>query len=131
MERDEYRRHERYKVKDGTLLVLEPVFGRIGKIVDISQGGLSFLHKGKKEIMSNPCKVSFVFGNAAGTMKHGPFKFSANIISDAKINNKALNNSNDMKCCRMKFKDLSYYQKLWVSECIKNHTAGPAKSSAA
>jgi len=129
MNRDEFRKHERYKVKDGALVVLEPDFDRIGKIVDISQGGLSFLHKGKKEMMSNPCEVSFVFDNAAGRMRHGPFKFSTNIISDAKINNKNLNNSDGMKCCRMKFQDLSYYQKLWVDECIRNHTKSPAKST--
>ena len=129
MNQEEFRRHERHKVTDGALVVLEPYFSLIGKIVDISHGGLSFHYKGNGEIMSDSCEVSFVFDNKTNNIKYGPFKFSMNIISDAKIEYKNLNNSVGTKCCRMKFQDLSYYQKLWVEECVKNHTKGSAKSS--
>ncbi|MBW1899809.1 MAG: hypothetical protein JRI61_12240 [Deltaproteobacteria bacterium] len=129
MNHEEFRRHERHMITDGTLVVLEPDFALIGKIVDISHGGLSFHYKGNKEIMSDSCEVSFVLDDATSNIKYGPFKFSTNIISDAKIEYKNLNNSAAMKCCRMKFQGLSYYQKLWVEDCIRNHTTGPAQSS--
>jgi len=127
MNQQEFRRHERHKVTDGTLVVLDPYFALIGKIVDISHGGLSFHYKGNGEIMRDSCEVSFVFDNPTNNIKYGPLKFGVNIISDAKIGHK-LNNSARMKCCRMKFQDLSYYQKQWVEECIKNHTESSSES---
>jgi hypothetical protein len=129
MDQQNFRRHKRHKVTDGTLVVLDPYFALIGKIVDISHGGLSFHYKGNGEIMSDSCEVSFMFDNTTNNIKYGPFKFSMNIISDTKIEYKNLNNSNGMKCCRMKFQDLSYYQKLWVEECIRSLTTSMAKPS--
>ncbi|MFO7559544.1 MAG: hypothetical protein R6X10_11995 [Desulfobacterales bacterium] len=129
MNQKESRRHQRHNVTDGTLVVLEPYFDLIGKIVDISHGGLSFHYKGKKEIMSDACEVSFMFDNTTDNLKYGPFKFSTHIISDAKIAYENPNNSNGVQCCRMEFQDLSYYQKLWVEACIRNHASGPDRSS--
>ena len=122
MNHQEYRRHERYNVSDGTIIVLDHYFALIGKIVDISHGGLSFHYKGNGEIIRDSCEVSFVFDNTETNIMYGPFKFNMDIISDSKIEYKNPNNSVGMKCCRIKFQDLSYYQKLWVEECIKNHT---------
>jgi len=124
MNREELRRHERHKVANGTLVILDPYFTLIGKIIDISHGGLSFQYKGNGETMRDSCEVSFVFDNPANTIKYGPLKFSVNIISDARIEDENRNNLAQMKCCRMKFRSLSYYQKLWVDGCIRNHTAG-------
>ena len=124
----ERRKHERYEVKDGTLVVLGLDSTQIGQIVNMGHGGLSFHYKGNKNIISDPCEVSIVF-DSKSTVKYGPFKFSTNIISDVKIEDKNLHNSVVKKRCHMEFNDLSYYQNFWLEECIKNHTTGLVKHS--
>ncbi len=124
----EQRRHKRYEVKDGTLVLLGLYSAQIGQIVNMGYGGLFFHYKGNKDIIINPCEVSIVF-DSKGAVKYGPFKFSTNIVSDVKIEDKNLHNSAVTKRCHMEFNDLSYHQKLWLEECIRNHTTGPVKSS--
>ena len=124
----EQRKHERYEIKDGTLILLGPYSAQIGQIVNMGYGGLSFHYKGNKDITIDPCEVSIVF-DSKSTVKYGPFKFSTNIVSDVKIEDKNLHNLAAMKRCHMQFNDLSYHQKLWLEECIANHTTGPVKSS--
>jgi hypothetical protein len=128
----EQRRHVRYEVKDGTLILLGPYSAQIGQIVDMGHGGLSFHYKGNKNITKDiaidPCEVSIVF-DSKGAVKYGPFKFTTNIVSDVEVEDKSLHNIAVTNRCQMEFNDLSYHQKLWLEECLRNHTTGPVKPS--
>jgi len=119
---EERRRHERYNIKDGFLVILGPSSAQIGKIVDIGLGGLSFHYKKNEKKISSQCEVSIVLGGAR-TIRNGPFHFSANIVSDTKIEDNIPYDSAVMKRCRMKFSKLSYHQSSWLQETIKNNTA--------
>jgi hypothetical protein len=123
----ERRKHERYEVKDGMLVVLGLDATQIGQIINMGHGGLSFHYKGNKNIISDPCEVSIIF-DSKSTVRYSPFKFSTNIISDVKIEDNALHNSVVKKRCHMQFNDLSYYQIFWLKECIRIHTTGSVKS---
>lgn len=121
------RQHERYGVKDGALVVFGSNSARTGQIVNIGHGGLSFLYKGNKEMVDDPLKVSIVF-DREGVVKYGPFKFSANIVSDVEVEDKIMNNPIITKRCHIQFNDLSYHQKLWLEDCIRSHTTGAVPS---
>ncbi|MBW1899332.1 MAG: hypothetical protein JRI61_09765 [Deltaproteobacteria bacterium] len=121
-EMEERRAHARYQIKDGFLVILNPSSAQIGKIVDIGLGGLSFLYK-KNEKINAPCEVSIIL-DAKRTISDGPFRFSANIVSDAKIEDNIPNDSAGRKLCRMRFSELSYHQSFWLQKTIKNSTTG-------
>jgi len=123
----EQRQHERYEVKDGTLVVFGSNSARTGQIVNMGYGGLSFLYKGNRDIANDPLKVSIVF-DRDGVVKYGPFKFNANIVSDLEVEDKVINNPITTKRCHIQFSDLSYHQKLWLEDCIRSHTTGAVPS---
>jgi len=104
------------------LVILGPSSAQIGKIVDIGLGGLSFLYK-KNEKINDPCEVSIVL-DATKTISDGPFRFSANIVSDTKIEDNIPYDSADSKLCRLQFGELSYHQSFWLHKTIKNSSAG-------
>lgn len=120
---EERRRHERYVIQDGFLIILESASAQIGKIVDIGLGGLSFLCKKNEKTISDPCEVSIVLGGTR-TTEDGPFRFSATLVTDTEIADNLLDDSAAMKCCRLQFNELSYHQSFWLKKRIKNRAAG-------
>jgi len=120
---EERRRHERYIIKDGFLVILGPSSAQIGKIVNIGLGGLSFLCKKNEKEISDPCEVSIVLGGTR-TLKDGPFRFSANIVSDTEIENNIPYDSAAMKRFHLQFSELSYHQSFWLKKNIKNSSTG-------
>jgi len=119
---EERRKHERHQIKDGFLVILGPSSAQIGKIVDIGLGGLSFLYK-KNEKINDPCEVSIIL-DSTRAISDGPFRFSANIISDMEIEDNIPYDSETRKRCRMQFSELSYHQNFWLQKTIKNNTTG-------
>lgn len=120
---EERRRHERYVIQDAFLVILDSASAQIGKIVDIGLGGLSFLCKKNEEVITDPCEVSIVLGGTR-TTEDGPFRFSANIVSDTEIADNLPHDSAAMKYCRLQFNELSYHQSFWLKKRIKNSTSG-------
>lgn len=125
----EQRKHERYEVKDGALVVFGADFARTGQIVNMGHGGLSFLYKGNRDLAADPLEVSIVF-DREGVVKYGPFKFNANIVSDMEVEDQNMNSPISTKRCHIEFNDLSYHQKLWLEDCLRSHTNGPVRSFA-
>ena len=124
----ERRQHQRYEVVDGTMVLAGQSFSTIGQIVNISNDGVLFRYRGNSDITSDACEASIVF-DRGGAVRFGPFKFNTRIVADVAYAEGPVNSSNVTKRCHMQFNDLSYHQKLWLEECIRNHTSGPVQPS--
>jgi len=123
----EQRLHERYEVKEGTLVLIGPDYVRTGRIVNMGHGGLSFLYRAKNKIKDNQLGVSIIF-DGHKVAKYGPFKLNANIVNNNEVEEENPGNPATMNRYHIEFNDLSYHQQLWLEDCIRNHTTGPVKS---
>ncbi len=121
--RRERRKHERYSVRPGVLAVLGPDSSRMGQIVDISPDGLAFHYKKGRDNLAESYKMSILFDDSLDS-NYSPFIFDVKVVSDIEIENESPFSSAVIKRFGMQFNDLTYYQKAWLTECIRDHTIG-------
>ncbi len=116
----ERRKYKRYKVQDGVFAVLGPQSSRMGQLIDISNGGAAFYHKDTREMSEKNDELSILFDNNQTSVSYGPLKFQAAIVSEVTVDNGRT--SNATRRCGLEFKNLTYYQRAWLIECIQNYT---------
>jgi len=121
--RKERRKHERYSVRPGVLAVLGPDSSQMGQIVDISPDGLAFHYKNGRDKLAKSYKMSILFDDSLDS-NYSPFIFNVKVVSDIEIENESPFSSAVIKRFGMQFNDLTYYQKAWLAECIRDHTTG-------
>ena len=123
----EQRKHERFEAKEGTLVLLGPDYARTGKIINMGHGGMSFFYRAKDKLKNNKMEVSIIF-DGDKVAKYGPFKLDVNIVNDNEVEGQHPDHSIKMNRYHIEFNNLSYHQKLWLEDCIRNHTTGPVRS---
>lgn len=122
MERvNERRKYKRFNVKPGVLAVLGPASDKMGRIIDICQGGLAFQYKEGREQAAESYELSILFDDNS-SLNHRPCKFTASIVSDVAVENEKPYSTAVIRRCGLKFRDLTYYQKTWLDDCIRNYT---------
>jgi hypothetical protein len=119
----ERRRYQRYSVKPGVFALLGPDSSRMGRIIDISPDGLAFLYKNGRDKLARFYKMSILFDDSPDS-SYSPFIFNVKVVSDVEIENESPFSSAVIKRFGMQFDDLTYYQKAWLAECIRDHTNG-------
>jgi len=119
----ERRKHKRYSVKPGVFAVIGPDSSRMGQIVDISPDGLAFYYKNCRDKISKSYKMSILFDDSLEA-SYSPFIFDVTVISDIVIEDDSPFSNAVIKRFGMRFSDLTYYQRAWLTECIRDHTTG-------
>jgi c-di-GMP-binding flagellar brake protein YcgR len=116
------RQHKRYSVQDGVFAVLGPFPTKMGQIIDISNGGLSFYHRNGLDSEPDTYELSILFDDNQNSINYGPLKFQAQVVSETDIKDNAESNTTPMTRCGLAFEDLTYYQRSWLADCIQNFT---------
>ena len=119
----ELRKHKRYKVKSGIFAVLGHEFSKLGQIIDISMGGLSFCYAGAKTRQIDSTEMIFLFDKLGADVNNLSYKFDTRIVSEEKIseNDRAKGNGQKIRCA-LQFNDLPYHQKKWIEIFLRTHT---------
>ena len=122
-ERVEQREHKRFQVCTGAFVGLGPHYDRVGPILDISMGGLSFRHIGKKKLTNGSyldiflTEANFYLG-----------KVPINPILDCEIADKPPSSSVTIRRYEVKFGKLTDNQRSQIEFFIKNYTVGQASA---
>jgi hypothetical protein len=95
----------------------------MGQVVDISPDGLAFLYKNGRDKISKSYKMSILFDDSLES-SYSPFIFDVTVVSDIVIENESPFSNAVIKRFGMQFNDLTYYQRAWLVECIRDHTTG-------
>ncbi len=117
----ERRKHKRFNVEPGVLAVLGPSSAKMGQIIDVCQGGLSFHYKDGNEQPAESYELSILFDDN-NNLNHRPFKFNTSLVSDIEVANEKQFSTAVIRRCSLKFEDLTYYQTAWLDDCIRNYT---------
>lgn len=123
----ERRRYERFTVKDNAYVAVRPEFYKLGKIKDISRGGVSFEY-----IQHNHLNNRFSISNRIVEPEIDIFlstkKFYLSSIPCKIIYDKKLTNDEDVmatgcqdKCCGLQFGNLSTKQSEQLLFFLNNH----------
>ncbi len=114
------RKYKRYKVTNGIFALLGQETTKLGQIVDISKGGLSFFHKDSEKHTNKHTAIAIIFDKKKFEINTIPFKFDAMVISNKNINNKKQSFLTKQRC-GVKFTNLTYYRETWLKDFIQNH----------
>lgn len=123
----ERRRHERFTVKDNAYVAVRPEFYKLGKIKDISKGGVSFEY-----IQHNHLNNRFSITNRIiepeidiflGTKKFYLSSIPCKVIYDNELTDDedALTTGCHDKCCGLEFGNLSEKQLEQLLFFLNNH----------
>jgi hypothetical protein len=118
----ERRRNKRYKAVDGAYAAISPNSHKLGQIIDISMGGLSFKYidtsHDDKELEGTPEEAVFLssMGYYVGDL---PFK----TISDYEITNAPSFSSMKVRKRHVQFTDLSFKQLFDLDYYLRNNVS--------
>lgn len=116
----ERRKHKRFKVQEGMFAVLRGDHVKLGPIVDVSRGGLSF-HYVKADEQTNASREMTIFSSRRDFYLTGvPFR----AVLDFKLASEVPLSSITMSRCGVQFGDLTDYQSSQLEHFIGNHTTG-------
>ncbi len=116
----ERRKHKRFQVPKRTLSAFGPHFAKIGRIVDISMGGVAFHHNGGKEPSSGSHKLDIILSERDFYLGDVSYR----TISDLEIPDKAPSRSIAMRRGSLEFRKLTHNQKSRLEQFIQDHTIG-------
>ena len=120
------RKHKRFRAPDGafTILLQEPHLTLLGKILDISRGGLSFRYLDCKKEVFAPSKVGIVLHSRNFYLHNIPVK----TVSNIEVMDKKTSSSEVIMRCSMHFAGLNTEQKIELENFIRNYTTGVLKA---
>ena len=119
--RKEHRKHKRFQVPKGAFAGVGPYFNKVGRLRDISTGGLAFRHVGTGD-MPDKSYVDIFMTESDFYLSRLPIK----IISDVEILDEIPTVSTTTRRCCAKFRKLTAYQSGRLKYFIENHTIGEA-----
>jgi hypothetical protein len=117
----EQRKHKRFQAQKGIFVGVGPYCDKVGRLRDISMGGLVFRHVGTGEVLYGSYVDIF--------MSESDFylgRLPINVISDIEILDETPTVSTTMRRCRLRFGKLTNQQKAKLKELIHSHTIGEA-----
>lgn len=115
----ERRKHKRFRVSDGSFAVLGPTGGKIGRIIDMSMGGLGFSYIGGEEQDDTSYELSILLAEDSFHLTKIPFR----TVWDMEANEVPFS-SLSMRRCGVEFGDLTNTQVSNMEYFMQNHTLG-------
>ena len=120
----ERRKNKRFQAKDGALAVLKPPWPhsiRLGQIIDISMGGLSFRCIADEEQFNGSSELSVIFANHGFYLHKLPIK----TVSDFETARMPFGSMTPRRRS-VEFEKLRDDQMSQLQYFIQNHTSGDA-----
>ena len=115
----ERRKHKRCSVQNESYAAISPNSKKLGKILDISKGGLAFEYFANCESeISDPCQTIYLSSNGC-YVEDIPFK----IIEDSKVSSNQPFNSMEKRKQRVQFGNISNRQSFDLDFYIQKNTA--------
>lgn len=116
----EKRKHRRFCLKDLAFAAFGSHAKGIGKIIDISRGGLSFRYIADGDQLNESFELEIYLANNGFHLKEVPSK----TISDLEITSEFPTSSITMRRCGVQFGELTQNQVSQLECFIQNHTVG-------
>lgn len=118
----ERRRFKRFNVSDDAFAALIPTSGKVGKILDLGEGGLSFLYIDIGSAGDGSTQIDiFVAGN-----KFYLPKIPVQLVSDIRIPNKIPINTVVLRRQGVQFKKMTPEQASALDSFMQQYTTGEA-----
>jgi len=117
----EHRKHRRFQIRQGTYVALAPPYGKVGPVIDISMGGLSFRYVDGKGT-TNESYIHIFLTEANFYLEKVPVK----TILDFKIPDKSASSSITMRRCGLQFRGLTHNQASQLKFFVENYSIGEA-----
>ena len=112
----ERRRHKRFQVANRALVVLRPYYTKLGRMVDVSMGGLSFTYLESRQTPQQSFELDVLSEDFSALVRQLPFE----IVSEKQDEKVPFSSGTvPVKRCRVKFKGLSGKQKTLLQSFIK------------
>jgi hypothetical protein len=117
----ERREHKRYQVHSGTYVALGPPYGKVGPMIDISLGGVSFEYADRKE-RTDESHINIFLTEANFYLEKVPIR----TILDFEISDTLAASSVATRRCGLRFEDLTPDQASQIDFFIQNYGTGEA-----
>jgi c-di-GMP-binding flagellar brake protein YcgR len=118
-ERVERRKHKRFQVDNSAFVILGSHYEKLGRIIDISMGGLAFRYMTAVE-RPNASYLAIVLPETNFCLD----EVSAKTISDFELPDKLPASSITVRRCGVQFVNLTDNQKSQIEFFINNYTIG-------
>jgi hypothetical protein len=119
--RKEHRKCKRLQAPKGVFVGVGPYNTKVGRLRDISMGGLAFRYIGTDE-PPNGSYLDIFLTDHDFYLGHVPFK----VVSDFELSNKAPSSSTTMRRCCLRFRKLTNQQRAKLKEFLHSHAIGEA-----
>jgi c-di-GMP-binding flagellar brake protein YcgR len=116
---DEQRRNRRLQARDGAFVLLGPDSTKLGRIIDISSGGLAFSHMARTRPSDDLVELDLFLIDTDFYLSEVPFQ----TVWDVKTHENPFS-SITMRRCGVQFGDLNSIQQTELDNFIHNHTVG-------
>lgn len=120
--RKDHRKHKRFQARKGVFVGVGPHDIQVGRLRDVSMGGLGFRYIGNGEQLKGTHHVDIFMGEENFYLSRVPVK----TVSDIEVVAKTPSAVTTMKRCCVKFKKLTNEQRAKLKEFIENYTVGEA-----
>lgn len=117
----ERRKDKRYRAKEGAYAAISPHSRKLGQIIDISMGGLSFKYIDNSDGQEEKPERSIFLSSLGYYVGELPFK----TIEDCEITNYPSFSSMRLKKRRVKFTELSFKQLFDLDFYLRNNVIEP------
>jgi len=117
----ERRKNKRYKAKEGAYAAISPHSRKLGQIIDISIGGLSFKYIDNNEEKEDEPERSIFLSSLGYYVGELPFK----TIEDYEITNSPSFSSMKLRKRRVKFAELSFKQLFDLDFYLRSNVIDP------
>ncbi len=117
----ERRKHKRYKAVEGAYAAISPNSHKLGQIIDISMGGLSFKYIDTQtdELDAMPLDETVFLSSMGYYVGDLPFK----VVSDYEITNVPSFSSMRIRKRHLQFSDLSFKQLFDLDYYLRNNVS--------
>jgi hypothetical protein len=112
------RQHDRFKVCDGGFATLCHGFTELGKIIDISGGGLSFRYVASEARTNGSAELSVLMTDGSFCFEKVPFK----TVWDSPMPREFSFGAITLRHCGVQFGDLSHGQRVDLEYFIRSYT---------
>jgi hypothetical protein len=116
-ERVERRKHKRYQVDSGALVLLGWYYEKVGRIIDISEGGIAFRYTPPKEEQDGS-NLAIVLAETNFYLDEVPTK----TVTDFELADKTATASINARRCGAQFMNPTGTQKSQIEFFINNYT---------
>lgn len=119
----ERRRHKRFKINGDIYAILGKDSQAMGRIMDISKGGLSFSHNGGRVEPSRVSELSLFFAdrNMSNSISRASLRFKSRVVSDSETMTGVQLNMSKRRCA-VQFDDLTWYQNASIDNLISHQS---------